>query len=319
MLVLDTRTLPAGERADAFQATVSANCSSSLAVFEEPRALHAEMHVVELGPARVFTIDATGTTLRRTPRLARAMNECSIALALPMRSDNRMSWAQEDRVFGPRDLILVDLAQPYVYGWRGAGASYAVHVDVDDLGLPRDEVRTAMRELRRSPLYELVRDHVAHLTRHADELAASGTAAQVGAATLELVRALVVTAVGDARRLPDAEHASRAARAQAYVRSHLRDADLDAAAVARATGLSVRALYRLYEELGVSLEQSIIEQRLEGARRDLAAPRQRYASIAAAARAWGFTNASFFSSRFRAAYGQTPRQCRAGEAPTTRR
>lgn len=319
MLVLDTRTLPAPDRADAFQSTVSANCSSSLAVFEEPRALHAEMHAVELGAARVFTIDATGTTLRRTPRLARAMNECSIALALPMRSVNRMSWEQEERAFGPRDLILVDLARPYVYGWRGSGASYAVHVDVEELALPRDEVRTAMRDLRRSPLYELVRDHVAHVVRHARAIEASGAGTQVGAATVELMRALVVSAAGDDRRLPDAMHGSLAARVQAYVRRHLRDPDLGAAGIAHAHGLSVRALYRLYEELGVSLEQSIIEQRLLGARRDLLAPRQRYASIAATARAWGFTSPSFFASRFRAAFGQTPRQCRAAGAAASSR
>lgn len=314
MLVLDTHALPAADRAEAFQSAVSANCSSSLAVVEEPATLHARMHVVELGAARVLTIDATGTTLRRTPRPARAMDECSVAPALPMRSVNRMSWEREERAFGPHDLILVDLAQPSVYGWRGTGASYAVHVDVDELALPRAEVRTAMRDLRRSPLYALVRDHVAHVVRHAPAIEASGTGAQVGAATVELMRALVVSAAGDDRRLPDALHGSLAARVQAYVRRHLRDPDLGAAGIAHAHGLSVRALYRLYEELGVSLEQSIIEQRLLGARRDLMAPRQRYASIAATARAWGFANPSFFSSRFRAAFGQTPRQCRAAGA-----
>ena len=312
MLVLDTRALAAGERAEAFQSTVSANCSSSMASFEDPGAIHARMTVSDLGPAKVFTIDATGTTLRRTPRMSRAMTESSIALALPMRTDNHMTWDREAQLFGPRDRILVDLSVPYVYGWKGSGASYALHVDVDHLGVPRDMVHAAARELRGSPLYDLVRDHVARVTAQAEELAASAAAPELGAASAELMRALVVSAAGDGRRVRDAMHSSLRARVQAYVRTHLRDPDLTPERIAAANNLSVRALYKLYETLGLSLEQDIIEQRLRGARADLLAPRRRHASIAALARAWGFTNPSFFSSRFRRAYGVTPRQLLAG-------
>ncbi|GAA4257281.1 helix-turn-helix domain-containing protein [Dactylosporangium darangshiense] len=311
MLVLDTHDLPAGERAEAFQATVSFNCSSSVAEFEDPGAIRATMSVTDLGAAKVFNIDATGTTLNRTPRIARGSTETSVVLALPMRTDNHMAWAREERLFGPRDLILVDLSVPYVYGWKGTGASYAVHVDVDHLGLPRDMIHAAARELRGSPLYDLVRDHVARVTAQAETIAASGAAQEVGAASAELMRALVVSAAGDGARLRDAMHSSLQARVQAYVRDNLRDPDLTPARIAAANAVSVRALYKLYEAMGQSLEQSIIEQRLQGARADLVSSRRRYTSIAAVARAWGFTNPSFFTSKFRAAYGVTPRQLRA--------
>ncbi len=308
MLVLDTEPLPAGTRAEAFQSTVSANCSSSMATFEDPAAIRATMTVFDFGPARVFNIEASGTTLRRTPRMSRADDETSIVLALPMRTDNHMTWAREERLFGPRDLILVDLSVPYVYGWKGGGASYAVHVDVDHLGLPRDAVHAAARELRGSPLYGIVRDHVAHLTAQAEQLAGSAAAPGLGAASAELMRALVVSAAGDSRRLNDVLHSSMQARVQAYVRSNLRDPDLTPARIAAANAISLRALYKLYETLGQSLEKSIIEQRLQGARADLASPRRHYTSIAAVAHAWGFSNPSFFSSRFREAFGVTPRQ-----------
>jgi len=315
MLVLDTRSLAPGERAEAFQATVSANCSSSMASFEDPDAIHARMAVSDFGAAKVFTIDASGTTLRRTARMSRALTESAIALALPMRTDNHMTWDREERLFGPQDLILVDLSVPYVYGWQGSGASYALHVDVGDLGVPRDMVHAAARELRGSPLYGLVRDHVARVTAQAEQLAASAGAPELGAASAELMRALIVSAAADGRRLRDAMQSSLQARVQAYVRTHLREPDLTPARIAAATNVSLRALYKLYETLGESLEQAIIEQRLRGARADLLAPRRRYASIAALARAWGFTSPSFFSSRFRRAYGVTPRQLLAGATP----
>jgi AraC-like DNA-binding protein len=122
------------------------------------------------------------------------------------------------------------------------------------------------------------------------------------------MRALVVSAAGDSRRLNDVLHSSMQARVQAYVRSNLRDPDLTPARVAAANAISLRALYKLYETLGQSLEKSIIEQRLQGARADLTSPRRQDTSIAAVAHAWGFSNPSFFSSRFREAFGVTPRQ-----------
>jgi AraC-like DNA-binding protein len=66
--------------------------------------------------------------------------------------------------------------------------------------------------------------------------------------------------------------------------------------------------------MGQSLEQSIIEQRLRGARADLVASHRRFTSIAAVAHAWGFSNPSFFSTRFREAFGVTPRQLVAARA-----
>ncbi|WP_326554747.1 helix-turn-helix domain-containing protein [Micromonospora sp. NBC_01813] len=319
MLVLDTQALPVTDRAEAFQATVSANCSSSMASFEDPSAIQAKMTVSDFGAAKVFNIDASGTTLRRTPAMSRTSTETSIVLALPMRTENHLSWAREERLYGPRDLILVDLSLPYVYGWQGGGASYALHVDVDQLGVPRDLIHAAAREPRRSPLYELVRDHVARVTAQAEQLAGGPGAAELGAASAELMRALVVSAAGGGRRLSDAMQSSMQARVQAYVRNNLRDPELTPARIAAANAISLRALYKLYEAMGQSLEQSIIEQRLQGARIDLTASHRRFTSIAAVARAWGFSNPSFFATKFRQAFGVTPRQLVAAGATPGRR
>lgn len=166
-------------------------------------------------------------------------------------------------------------------------------------------------------LCPLVRDHVEYVTSHADALAESEAAVQVGTASLELMRALVVSAAGDTRRVSDALQASLTARVQTYVRAHLTDPDLSPARIAAANGLSVRALYKVCESLDLSLERSIIDQHLQGARTDLAAPRPRYTSIATTARAWGFANPSFFSTRFREAFGVTPRRWHAATRPTT--
>jgi AraC-like DNA-binding protein len=310
MLVLNTDDLAVGDRTEAYQSAVSANCTTSMVSFEASDRFRAELHVFDLGPAKVFNIDASGNTLRRTPRMARQMNECSIVLALPMRSTNQLAWEREEAAFGPSDMILVDVSAPYVYGWRGDGASYAFHVDIEQLGLPMDTIRAATTSLRSSPLYPLVRDHIARVTRDAPQIADSAAATQVGLASIALMHALIVSAADDSAWLRDAMHISLAVRVQTYVRHHARDHDISPAKIAAENGLSVRALYALYETLGMSLEQSLIQHRLEGARDDLASPHHRHRSIAAIARQWAFNNPSFFSTRFREEFGLTPREWR---------
>ncbi|WP_336921925.1 helix-turn-helix domain-containing protein [Aquipuribacter sp. SD81] len=316
MKVLDTRSLPAADRAPAYQEAVSANCTRSLASFEDESGFHARCHVQQLGAAKVFTIDALGMTLRRSARTARGMNDCPVAVALPMRTTNRLERGRDDRqTFGARDLMLVDLSSPYVYGWSGAGASYALHVELDELAVPMDAVRRASERLESSPLYGLVRDHVHRVMTTAEELAAAGAGAEVGAASVELIRALVVSAGGDPRR-DESFHNTLRARVEAYVRAHLRDPDLSPARIAAANAISLRTLYKLYQGRDRSLEQVIIAERLAGARADLARTSLRHRTIAAVAASWGFSNASFFTSRFSQAFGVTPREWRAMQQAT---
>ncbi|MDH6180332.1 AraC-like DNA-binding protein [Microbacteriaceae bacterium SG_E_30_P1] len=314
MLVLDTQTLPAHDRGDAYQGAVSANCTTSAARFESPGRLWAKIEAFDLGPAKVLTIDASGTTLRRTPRMARGMNDCPIALALPVRSRNRLQWEREDEAYDRRDMMLVDLSAPYVYGWEGDGASYAFHVEFDELDLPMETIRSAMVRLPSSPLYGLVRDHIEHVMTGAGEIVRSGVGADVGAASVELMRALIVSAAGDTRHAAETMHSSVGARIDAYIRHHLRDPDLVPARIAAANAVSVRELYREFERRGASLEQSIMNQRLQGASEELRVCDPR-TSVAEIGRAWGFRNASHFASRFKARFGLTPREWRSQPPP----
>jgi AraC-like DNA-binding protein len=69
-------------------------------------------------------------------------------------------------------------------------------------------------------------------------------------------------------------------------------------------------LYKLMQARQISLEQWIIERRLAGAHAELATPGAGDRPIATIARAWGFTSASHFTTRFRRRYGLTPREQR---------
>jgi AraC-like DNA-binding protein len=160
-----------------------------------------------------------------------------------------------------------------------------------------------------SPIYPLVRDHVAHVMTSAQQIIDSGAAVEVGAATTTLMRALIVSAANDAQRVRDAMHQALFDRIEAYILGRLRNPELSPAMIADANGVSVRQLYRIFESRGLSLEGTIIENRLLGARSALEADAS--PTITAVASGWGFGSPSFFADRFRRRFGMTPREWRA--------
>jgi AraC-like DNA-binding protein len=94
-----------------------------------------------------------------------------------------------------------------------------------------------------------------------------------------------------------------------YARKRLNDPELCAEQIAAAHYVSVRHLYRVLAEGGISLADWIRTRRLEACRQELA--RSPSASgIAAVARKHGFSDMSSFSRGFRAEYGLSPREWR---------
>ncbi len=204
--------------------------------------------------------------------------------------------------------MVSDLTAPYSFDWTDDGGSRAFQIPYDVLGLPEDLVRAAAPRLAASPLHDLVHEYLRRLAVSADELAGSAAATSVGTATVELVRALLISAAEDDRRWPATRRDTLQTRVRVYAAQHLFDPELTPTALARIHNVSVRQLYKAFAEAGLSLEQWILTQRLEAARARLASPTGRRRSIAAIARATGFRDASHFSRRFRAAYGMTPRE-----------
>ncbi len=131
-------------------------------------------------------------------------------------------------------------------------------------------------------------------------------AADLAAATVDLTRALIVSAAGD-RRERAVLHGALRARVATHVRAHLPEPDLTPARIAAEHHVSLRTLYNAWGDQDGSLADWSIRQRLERVRRELAlSPRP--PTVSAAARAWGFVSAAHFTRRFRAAYGLSPRE-----------
>lgn len=103
-------------------------------------------------------------------------------------------------------------------------------------------------------------------------------------------------------------------RIVALVEKELANPALDAAFIARAVGLSVRHVRRLFADDAVPLMQWILEQRLERCFGELCDPASGARLIGEIAFSWGFNDQSHFSRVFRKRFGMMPSALRASAA-----
>jgi AraC-like DNA-binding protein len=307
-VVLDTADHPAGDRADLVHEVIAnSGARTRVALHAPAESVELRAEVWEAGPVRVLSTTGTGLTLTRTARDVHRDAPELVALGMSA-GPCRYSVGDRTEAFGLGSFFLVDFATPYSFAHAGRrGTSFAAHIDYARLDLGVDDVRTAIPRLTANPLMPLVRGHLTQLFAAIDEVAgAPAVAADVGAATVDLTRALIVSAAGS-RRQRDVLHETLRTQIVAHVRAHLRDRDLTPARIAAAHHISVRTLYKVWGDQDGTLIDWIIRERLERVRRELvlAAPGS---TIFAVARTWGFVNAAHFSRRFRAAYGMSPQE-----------
>ena len=124
----------------------------------------------------------------------------------------------------------------------------------------------------------------------------------------EALLALIIAAWGDAGR--PVREVGLLQRVQRHILQNLHNPCLSPKNVARAEGLSVRHLHRLFAAAGISLGNWIRLRRLECCAIDLRDPSHAHETITEIAFRWGFSDSSGFSRAFRAVHGQTPRDYR---------
>jgi AraC-like DNA-binding protein len=119
-----------------------------------------------------------------------------------------------------------------------------------------------------------------------------------------------------------AEHSSRGTahriRIINYIHAHLYDPDLTPAQIARACRITTRYLHYLFSDGEETVARYILARRLEASSQALLADSQRGRTVTAIAFDHGFNSATHFGRVFRAQFGMTPREYRAGAASQRR-
>ena len=255
------------------------------------------------GSLKLFTPESPGlSVIRDSPSGLDPM----IALCIQDRGTGRSTEEHRQQLLMPGELLMVDPTARNEFAV--SGATIAIEVPFDEIGVTVEVARKASTRLAASPLFPLVSHHLLSLRADADQIALSAEAPDVGLATIQLVRALIMSAALDERSARSPLADAIAPRIFAYVRRHLTEADLTPVTIARAHNISVRHLYKLCDAADVRLVEWIIAERLEGARRELMTPGGASSTVAHVSRKWGFKDPSHFSTRFRNAYGMSPRE-----------
>jgi AraC-like DNA-binding protein len=104
----------------------------------------------------------------------------------------------------------------------------------------------------------------------------------------------------------------------AYIGGNLDAEDLSPLTIARACGLSVRHLHRLFNDSDTSLTRWVRRRRLDRCAADLRNAAMQDESITAIAFRWGFNDTAHFSRSFKAEFGQSARDYRAAALPNAR-
>jgi len=310
-VMLDTATLPRVHRVEAFRAgLLEASGSTRIELESSPRGFWGQMATWSFGSSRLFTARSSGQTMVRDHRTARGASPEAVAIAVHGIGSGRHLTGTGQRVVRSGDLMVVDITRPFDFSWSGPGSSTSLQIPIAELGLPLDTVQRAAERLPSSPLYGMVSRHLVDLTRNADRLGASPTAAALGEASIHLVRALLSGALADDGCQADGVEETLLSQVHAHVRQHLHDPDLSPDSVARTLAVSRRQLFRVCQGADFSLEQYVIGKRLEGAKAELGSLAGRSRTIGRVAAAWGFKDATHFSRRFKAGYGLLPRDWR---------
>ncbi|CAM4411855.1 helix-turn-helix domain-containing protein [Nocardia ninae] len=310
VVVLDTDALAPSDRVEAVVATVQdASAPTHVVLKPSDRPVHAHLDAWQFGQVSLVQAQMPDLELVRTPKQVRVTPSSLVAVEVQRRACSRLTQGDVQHELTPGDLFFMDFDLPYELDWHGGGTT-ALFLPEDQLGIPKALIRSVLGTVRHSALASLVTKQIALMGESAEALHADPAAPELGAACIEMVRALFSSAAGgseDSTALPEDVLVQQV---RDYVRRHLLDPDLCPAGIARAHHISVRYLYKLCERAGLSLEQWIITERLERARNILARPDARQRSIAAVAHRHGFRDQTHFARRFRAAYGMAPSEWR---------
>jgi AraC-like DNA-binding protein len=303
--LLDTSVLPPQEREGATRGFMDRFTGlDALWHACPPESIVTRMRAWDLGTLRLDVTECPWLGAERNHSTATE----AVSIAAQVSGQTAMVHGGECWAFAPGVISLTDLASPFKSQAGKASAHMSFRFSYAELCLPAEAIRSAAGDLAASPLYELFQAHVLQLYRCLEEDIPASAAESLGAATLELARAVIAT-VGQAEvARNDVANEALVTRIEAYVQQHLADPALSPGSIAHAHQISVRQLYKLWSERELGLAEWIMRGRLEGARHDIA--KGGSPGIAAVARQWGFTDPTHFGRRFRTAYGLSPREWR---------
>lgn len=268
--------------------------------------LNAQLLTGNVGTLDVAMVTAPPLKAFRTSKLIRVSDPEVFKLEVPVRGHTVFAQGDREAPLDPGDFTLLDLSRPCRLVDRGdEHGNVAVKFPHSALPLPYDEVGrlTAVPISGRHGLGATISSLTRHMARRLESGNPTEGVRLATALTDLLIVALAERLDRSATLAPATYRRALLASVQAFIDQRLADPALSPRVVAAAHHISLRYLYKLFDNQPTSVAGWIRERRLERCRGDLVDPALGDRSVSAIAARWGFTDPAHFSRTFRASYG----------------
>ncbi|CAG6397174.1 helix-turn-helix domain-containing protein [Streptomyces cocklensis] len=304
--MLSTRSVPLHESMEfwhdaVFTALVGMDISAPGGTYD------ATMRTDRLGGLQIITVDCDPGRVDRSPRYVAGGDGSQVFVAV---QGSGLTQAEQDgRMTELRvgDICFFETVRPFRTTYPGRFQQKIFAVPREMLGRGEaDLCALTGRALRPSGgLPALLSPYLSRLA-DASESYSAAVGERLGATVADLLAATVAEDLDEpSDDLPGAERVLLL-RVQGHIRWHLADPALGPQAIARAHGISVRYLHRLFEGEGTTVSRWIRDLRLQECRRELATTVDVGADLGQIAHRWGFSGPSQLGKVFRASVGLSP-------------
>lgn len=307
--VLCTSSVPARESLEFWHDAVLATLVG-MDIEAQGATYDATMRTDRLGELRITTVDCDPGEVHRSSRHVARGDGTQVFVAVQASGTAQVEQDGRCTELRPGDIAFFETVRPYRTRFPQRFQLKIFAVPRLLLGQPESALgRITARAIRPagglaallSPFMSRLADTSQTYTGPvADRLAESAVGLLAAAAAQQLGE--------EPADLPGAERVMLL-RVRQFVRWHLADPDLTPAVIARAHGISVRYLHRLFEEEGTTVGRWIRRLRLQECRKELTDA----TSLGSVARRWGFSGTSHFGRAFRREYGTSPTDWLQGE------
>ena len=275
--------------------------------------IEGQINAQQLAMLQLSQVISTPQVVRRTAAKIARSAEDYFLVSIQTRGEGVIAQDGRSARLAVGDFALYDSTRPYELRFDEPFAQVV-------LRLPGATLRSALRDthaLTASTVSgqrgagHLMIGMIRTLAADIDTLAPESATAVAESVSQILIAGL--SALPAARQPPVSQLAAyHREQIKACIASRLREPSLSVAGIAAQLRLAPSTLHRAWTGQACSIAESIWAQRLDAARRDLGNPALHARSVSEIAFSWGFNDAAHFSRAFRARFGCSARELRAG-------
>ena len=264
-----------------------------------------------LGPVEITEVMTDQELARRTRRHISRDTQESFLFLLQTKGAVHISQFDQDSMLTPGSCALIDLTSPYLF-------AHSQRIELVGIKMPAAPLYARVADPHRccgvarparNGLGRLTADFLRSVRKEIDTVSVP-FGESLGRTIVDLTGLLLDATDDDSLTCEAAPYSVMHRRCVAYVETNLCDPKLSPEVIARAMGISVRHLHRVFSSAGDSVCEFLRKGRLERCRGDLLDYRKRHLSIAEIAFRNGFISAGHFAESFKAEFGVTARSIR---------